>query len=153
MAYLLGKRAASMVVIIVALAAVIFYLQHISPLDPVHAMLGSQASASAVAQQRHKLGLDRPVTVQFWHYLTGLLHGDLGTSYRTRRPVSTDLGAFLPATAELAIAGLLIAVLLGMALAFATTLRWRGSGLFRVILVIGASTPTFLLGIGGILIF
>ena len=153
MTVLMSKRLASMVVIIVALAAVIFYLQHISPLDPVHAMLGSQASASAVAQERHTLGLDRPITVQFSHYLTGLLHGDLGTSYRTRRPVSTDLGSFVPATAELAAAGLLIAVVLGMVLAFATTLRWRGAGVLRLVLLVGASTPTFLLGIGGILIF
>jgi peptide/nickel transport system permease protein len=153
MAVLIGKRLLSMIVIVVALAAVIFYLQHISPLDPVHAMLGAQASASAVAQQRHTLGLDLPITSQFWHYLTGLLHGDLGTSYRTRRPVSTDLGAFVPATAELALTGLLIAVTLGMLFAFVTTLRWRGSSLFRLVLMLGASTPTFLLGIGGILIF
>lgn len=91
--------------------------------------------------------------MQFSHYLTGLLHGDLGTSYRTRRPVSTDLGSFVPATAELAAAGLLIAVVLGMVLAFATTLRWRGAGVLRLVLLVGASTPTFLLGIGGILIF
>src|SRR5579885_2065859 len=104
MGTLIAKRFGSMVVIIVALAAVVFYLQHISPLDPVHAQLGGQASASAVAQERHKLGLDRPFLSQFVHYLSGLLHGDLGTSYRTRRPVATDLGAYLPATLELALA-------------------------------------------------
>lgn len=153
MVALLGKRLAAMVVIIFALAAVIFYLQHISPLDPVHAMLGGQASAGAVAQERHVLGLDRPITSQFFHYLGGLLHGDLGTSYRTRRPVSTDLGKFLPATGELALAGLVIALVLGSIFAFATTLRWKGSGAFRFILLVGASTPAFLLGIGGILIF
>jgi peptide/nickel transport system permease protein len=153
MVALLAKRLASMVVIVFALAAVIFYLQHISPLDPVHAMLGGQASAEAVAQQRHVLGLDRPIPSQFWHYIVGLLHGDLGTSYRTRRPVSTDIGKYLPATAELAVAALVIAVVLGTFFAFATTLRWPGSGFFRLILLTGASTPVFLLGIGGILIF
>lgn len=153
MPVLIGKRLASMVIIVIALSAVIFYLQHISPLDPVHAMLGGNASHSAVVQQRHKLGLDRPFTVQFWHYLTGLTHGDLGTSYRTRRPVSTDLADFLPATAELALTGLAIAIVLAMILAFGTTLRWRGAGLFRLVLLVGASTPTFLLGIFGILFF
>jgi peptide/nickel transport system permease protein len=153
MVALLAKRLASMVVIVFALAAVIFYLQHISPLDPVHAMLGGQASTEAVAQQRHALGLDRPIPTQFWHYIVGLLHGDLGTSYRTRRPVSTDIGKYLPATAELALAALMIAVFLGVFFAFATTLRWRGSGFVRFILLTGASTPAFLLGIGGILIF
>ena len=153
MVALLGKRLGSMIVIIVALAAVIFYLQHISPLDPVHAMLGGQASASAIAQERHSLGLDKSITSQFWHYLTGLVHGDLGTSYRTRRPVSTDIGTYLPATAELALAGLILALVLGSLLAFGTTLNWPGAGVFRFILLLGASTPAFLLGIGGIVIF
>jgi peptide/nickel transport system permease protein len=142
-----------MIVIVIALAAIVFYLQHISPLDPVHAMLGGQASASAIAQERHALGLDRPVPAQFAHYLSGLLHGNFGTSYRTRRPVSTDLGTYLPATLELAVAGLVIALVLATILAFGTTLRWRGAGVFRFILLVGASTPTFLLGIGGIIIF
>jgi peptide/nickel transport system permease protein len=142
-----------MVVILIALAAVIFYLQKISPLDPVHAQLGGQASAGAVADRRHQLGLDKPVTAQFWQYLTNLVHGDLGTSFRTRRPVMTDLRAFLPATLELALSGLVMALVLALILAFGTTLKWRGSGIFRGVLLVGASTPTFLLGIAGILIF
>jgi peptide/nickel transport system permease protein len=153
MAALLGKRLASMVVIIVVLASVIFYLQHISPLDPVHATLGGNASASAVAAKKHELGLDRPFTSQLGTYLKGLLHGDLGNSYRTRRPVSTDIGNYLPATGELALTGLIIAIVLAIVLAFGTTLRWRGSGIFRFVLLVGASTPTFLLGIFGILFF
>jgi peptide/nickel transport system permease protein len=150
---LIGKRTAAMVVILIALAAVIFYLQKISPLDPVHAQLGGQASAGAVADRRHQLGLDKPVTAQFWQYLTNLVHGDLGTSFRTRRPVMTDLRAFLPATLELALSGLVMALVLALILAFGTTLKWRGSGIFRGVLLVGASTPTFLLGIAGILIF
>jgi peptide/nickel transport system permease protein len=150
---LLGKRLASAIVIVFVLALVVFYLQHISPLDPVHAMLGANASASAIAQQKHALGLDRPIVSQFFHYIGGLLHGDLGQSYRTRRAVSTDLGKFVPATAELALTGLVIAVALGAIFAFATTLRWRGSGIFRFILLVGSSTPAFLLGILGILLF
>jgi peptide/nickel transport system permease protein len=150
---LIGKRLAAMGVILVVLVAVLFWLQQISPLDPVHAMLGGQASAGAVAQQRHALGLDQPVVAQFWHYLANLVQGDLGTSYRTRRAVSTDLGAYVPATAELALAGLLIALALGTAFAFATTLRWPGAGLFRIVLLLGSSMPVFLLGLGGILVF
>ena len=149
----LGKRLSAMVVIILALTLVVFYLQQISPLDPVHAQLGANASESALAARRHALGLDRPFFTQFWSYLTGLLHGDLGDSYRTRRAVSTDLTKFLPATAELALAGLFIALLLGVFFAFATTLRWHGSGLLRIVLLAGASMPVFLLGIAGILIF
>src|ERR1700741_1353840 len=91
-------RVAAMVAILIALTAVLFVLQHISPLDPVHAQLGAQASAEAIAARRHELGLDQPLLNQFWHYLTAAAHGDLGTSYRTRRPVGTDLRDFFPAT-------------------------------------------------------
>jgi peptide/nickel transport system permease protein len=153
MAAFVAKRIGAMGVIIVALAAIVFYLQHISPLDPVHALLGGQASADAVSQERHALHLDRPFLAQFGHYLAGLLHGDLGHSYRTRRPVRTDLGTYVPATLELAMYGMAFALLLGCAMAFASTLRWRGAGVFRGVLLVGASAPTFLLGIGGIIVF
>jgi peptide/nickel transport system permease protein len=150
---LIGKRLLAMVVILVALAAVIFYLQHISPLDPVHAQLGAQASAQAIAARRHELGLDQPVTTQFGRYLINLLHGDLGLSYRTRRPVTSDLSAYFPATLELTLVGLILALMLAVVLAFGTVLNWPGSSAFRAVLLIGASTPTFLLGIAGIIIF
>jgi peptide/nickel transport system permease protein len=150
---LAGKRLGAMVVIILALTAVMFGLQKISPLDPVHAMLGQSASAQAVAAERHVLGLDQPITAQYLHYLAGLFHGDLGTSYRTRNPLSSDLGTAFPATAELTLYGLIFALILAVLLAVATTLRWPGAWLFRLILFVGASTPPFLLAIGGILVF
>ena len=153
MPVLIAKRFGAAVVITLVLVAVVFGLRQAAPLDPVHAMLGAQASQAAVDAQRHALGLDQPLSVQFWHYLTGLTHGDFGTSYRTRRPVSEDLDARLPATAELAICALILALVLAVALAFATTLRWPGAGLFRLILIVGASTPAFLLGIAAILLF
>ncbi|MDX6312368.1 MAG: peptide/nickel transport system permease protein, partial [Streptomyces sp.] len=106
MLQLAGKRLGAMVVIILALTAVMFGLQKISPLDPVHAMLGQSASAQTVAAERHVLGLDQPITEQYLHYLAGLFHGDLGTSYRTRNPLSSDLGTAFPATAELTLYGL-----------------------------------------------
>src|ERR1700743_1057650 len=114
------SRLGAMVAILIALTAVMFLLQHISPLDPVKAQLGAQASAAAVAQRRQALGLNEPVVVQFWHYLTSAVTGDLGTSYRTRHPVASDLGDFFPATLELALYGIAIALLLAVVLAFST---------------------------------
>ncbi|MDT0407199.1 ABC transporter permease, partial [Streptomyces sp. DSM 41635] len=100
-----ASRLSAMVAILIALTGVMFVLQHVSPLDPVKAQLGAQASAQAVAARREELGLNQPVLVQFWHYLTNAVTGDLGTSYRTRHPVLSDLGSFLPATLELAMFG------------------------------------------------
>lgn len=147
------SRLASMLAILVFLTAVMFTLQRISPLDPVHAQLGAQATTEAIAARRHALGLDQPILVQFWHYLLGAAHGDFGVSYRTRRPVGTDLATYVPATAELALYGILIALILAVLLAAGTTLRWPGARLLRTVLFVGASTPLFLLGILGLIVF
>lgn len=148
----IGKRVASLAAILVALAATIFVLQQISPLDPVRAQLGAQASAQAVAQRRAELGLDRPATAQFWSYLTGLVRGDLGDSYRTRQSVSSDLVTYIPATLELTLTALAIALVLALVFAVSTVLRWPGARVVRGLLLTGAVTPTFLLGILGILV-
>lgn len=148
-----ATRLAAMVAILIALTAVMFVLQNISPLDPVKAQLGAQASASAVAERREALGLNDPIPVQFWNYLTGAVTGDLGTSYRTRHGVASDLADFLPATLELALFGIGIALILAVVLAFGTTLNWRGAGVLRAVLFTGASAPMFLLGIVGLIVF
>jgi peptide/nickel transport system permease protein len=149
----IATRLAGMVAILVALTGVMFLLQHISPMDPVKAQLGAQASAEAVAARREALGLNQPVLVQFWHYLTGAVTGDLGTSFRTRHGVASDLSTFFPATLELAMYGLAFALVLAVLLAFSTTLKWRGAGMLRAILFTGSSAPMFLLGILGLIVF
>jgi peptide/nickel transport system permease protein len=148
-----ASRLAAMVAILIALTAVMFVLQHVSPLDPVKAQLGAQASAQAVAARRQALGLNDPMLQQFWHYLVNAVQGDLGTSYRTRHPIASDLGDFFPATLELATYGIAIALVLAVVLAFSTTLRWPGANVLRAILFTGASAPMFLLGILGLIVF
>jgi len=147
------SRLAATVVILVALTAVMFILQHVSPLDPVKAQMGAQASASAVAARREALGLNEPMLVQFWNYLVAAVHGDLGTSYRTRHPVASDLSSFFPATLELALFGIGIALVLAVLMAFSTSLKWPGAAVLRAVLFTGASAPMFLLGIVGIIVF
>jgi len=150
---LIVKRLAAAVVIVLTLTAGMFILQKVSPVDPVHAMLGAQASADQIVAEQRRLGLDRPLVDQYLSYLADLPRGDLGMSYRTRRPVSTDLVSFVPATAELSVYALLFALILAALLAIGSTLRWPGAGLLRLSLLVGASVPAFLLGIAGILIF
>ncbi len=150
---LILKRLAAAVVIVLALTAGMFILQKVSPVDSVHAMLGAQASAGQILAEQRRLGLDRPLVDQYLSYLAGLPRGDFGMSYRTRRPVSTDLVSFVPATAELSACALLFALILAALLAIGSTLRWPGAGLLRLALIAGASVPAFLLAIAGILIF
>jgi peptide/nickel transport system permease protein len=148
----IAKRLLSMVLILLVLTAVVFLLQKASHTDPVHAYLGANASAAAVAHERHVLGYDRPLLSQYVSYVGKAVRGDLGVSLRTRRPVSTDLGDYLPATIELAVAGLTLTVVLAALLGFGSVARWRGAEVFRVTLLSGASIPAFLLALVGILL-
>jgi peptide/nickel transport system permease protein len=153
MAIMLAKRLLAMVGVLLLLAAAVFTLQHLTPTDPVHAMLGANASKERVDAQRHALGYDQPLPRQYASYVNGLVHGDLQMSLRTRRPVTTDLAAYLPATLELALYGLVGAALLGGILGVATAGRFRGAGLLRFVTLAGASAPPFLLALVGILLF
>lgn len=148
-----GKRLGSMVVILLVLAGVVFLLQQVTPTDPVHVKLGANASKAQIAAETHRLGYDKPLPEQYVNYVGDLLHGDLQESLRTRRPVTTDLGAFVPATVELALFGLGVAAILGGILGLATAAKTRGAGVLRVIMVAGASAPPFLLALVGILLF
>ena len=142
-----AKRLLAMVLILLALTAVVFLLQQLSHTDPAHAYLGANASQQAIAHERHVLGYDRPLFDQYLHYVGRAAQGNLEVSLRTRRPVATDIGTFLPATAELAVAGLALALLLGALLGLGSTGRWRGASAFRVVLLSGASIPSFLLAL------
>jgi peptide/nickel transport system permease protein len=146
------KRLSAMVVILVILTAVVFLLQQVSGINPVHAYLGPNASQAAVAHETKVLGYDKPIFRQFLTYLGHALRGNLGRSLRTRDPVASDIASYLPATAELALAGLGLALILGAALGLGSVGRWRGAGVLRIVLLSGASVPGFLLALLGILL-
>jgi peptide/nickel transport system permease protein len=146
------KRVGALVIIILILTAIIFFLQRLSGTNPVHAYLGANASKAAVAKESAILGYNKPVLEQYFHYVGGLLHGNLENSLRTRRPVSTDLATYLPATIELTIAALGIAIVLGAVLGLASAGRWRGASVIRVVMIGGASVPAFLLALLGVLL-
>jgi peptide/nickel transport system permease protein len=150
---LIGKRIASMVGILLVLTAIVFTLQHLTPADPVHAFLGANSSKAQIATERHKLGYDKPIAVQYVRYVDDLLHGNLQTSLRTRRPVTTDLGAYLPATIELTLFAIFLTAVLAITLGVASAARWRGAGIFRFVMMAGASAPSFLLALLGLLLF
>ena len=92
----------------------VFLLAHIVPGDPVQQMLGEGARAEDLTQLRHALGLDLPLPVQYEHYLTGVLRGNLGESFRYQRPVTKVILEHYPATLELASVALLVCALIGI---------------------------------------
>lgn len=146
-------RLTSLVVVLFSLLVLVFAVGRLGGSDPVRGYLGANASGEAVAAARERLGLDQPLPAQFVAYLDRLLHGDLGTSLSTRRPVTGELAQRLPATLELAGWTVLFAVVLGLLLSALCSVGGRWGALARLVLFSAASAPAFLLATGGILVF
>jgi peptide/nickel transport system permease protein len=153
MSALVGRRLVALVGVLFGLAVIVFLLQAVIPADPARAMVGASAPPSVVAAKRHQLGYDKPLPQRFLDYADRLLHGDLQESLRTRNPVSTDLAAFAPATLELALMAAAIAAVLGIGLGLVLVAGGRMARLLRVVLIGGASVPTFLTALLAILLF
>ncbi len=96
------------------LLAIIFFVLRVMPGDPVMAILGGKAPAHVIERLRHELGLDKPILVQFFDYLKDLLRGDMGKSTLTGRPVWDEIKDRFPATLELTIFAMIVAVLIGV---------------------------------------
>ncbi|MFA5487695.1 MAG: ABC transporter permease [Candidimonas sp.] len=151
------RRLATSLVSLALAAGVVFIAIHMLPGDPVAIMLGEQAGSDpeAVARVRAQLGLDQPLGAQFAHWVGGIATGDMGTSLRTGEAVADELARRIPRSLELIVAGLCIAVALGVPLGVvAARERGRAAGVAAsVIAVAGFSSPVFVLGIILILIF
>jgi peptide/nickel transport system permease protein len=150
---LLATRLLSGVLVLLILTCVVFSLARATPIDPARALVGPRASPSALQQARHTLGLDEPLYIQLFRYIDRIAHGDLGTSAVTFRPIRTDIRTYLPASLELLLVAFMLAIVIGWIFGVASSLRWRGSGVFRFVIVIGSSIPIFLTAQLGILLF
>ncbi len=152
---MLAGSLASIPVTLFGLALVTFLIGRVMPIDPVVAIAGDHAPPDVVARIRDQLGLDRPLLVQFAIYLDNLVHGDLGRSVMTSRPVLVDIGRFFPATLELATTAIIVAVIIGIPLGVFTA-AYQGSRfdhVVRVIALTGQSVPIFVLGLLSLLVF
>jgi len=124
---------------------IIFSLVRITPGDPAVALLGEGATEAQVKALREQLNLDLPMHEQFTRYVTGLLHGDLGTSMRTNRPILQELIQRLPATLELALFATLLALVVGIPLGILSAV-YRNSWFdqaARLFSLVGVSVPAF----------
>lgn len=147
MGRLLLRRGLELLAVLIAMSAIVFLLRSVIPADPARSAVGPNAPASVVEAKRQELGLDRPLVEQYGRYLRGLLRGDLGTSFRTMRPVTQDIAEFLPASLELVGFAAMVGGLLAALLAMSQTFGARRVGWLRPILIGGASAPTFLVGL------
>jgi peptide/nickel transport system permease protein len=125
------------------------------PIDPVLAVVGERATEAQYDAVFVELGLDKPLIVQFFYYVSDVLRGDFGTSLLTARPVADDIVRVFPATFELATIGILFGCLLGVPLGVVAAVK-RGSWIdqiARVVALVGYSMPIFWLGLMGLLLF
>ena len=152
---LLRKRLLGLLLVVFGVSLITFAISHLIPGDPARLIAGDRASDELVAGIRHQLGLDLPLYQQYGRYLLDLVQGDLGTSIRTNRPVLEDLQAFFPATLELAVVALFLAIVVGVPLGVLSAVYHNRAidQIARTLAVTGISTPAFWLGLGAIVLF
>jgi peptide/nickel transport system permease protein len=142
---------------IVATAA--FLMIHLIPGDPVRAALGINAPAELVEARREALGLNDPLLAQYWHYLTGVLRGEFGTSMGSGIPVTQVIGERLPATVELAVLAFVVIIVISVPLGTLMAILTRGGRnrmgelAFTSTSVVLAAIPEFLLAVGLVYVF
>lgn len=142
------RRLVLTVPVLLGVATLVFALLHLVPGDPAQVMLGESASASDVADLRSRLGLDRPMAVQYGTFIAGLVQGNLGTSFRYNTPVTREIGQRLPNTLRLALASMSVAILIAIPLGLISALT-RGQLVDQIattVSLVGVSMPNFWLG-------
>jgi peptide/nickel transport system permease protein len=143
------RRLLLLVPILVGLSLLVFFWIRALPASPAVSLLGERATPESIAQIERQYGLDKPVYIQYLRYVENVAKGDLGTTIRTRRPVTDELRERFPATIELTIAALLFATLLGIPLGFIAAKRY-GTWVDHsslVLSLLGISIPVFFLAI------
>ena len=146
---LIGKRLMMALPSLIGVIIVTFILTRALPGDPAAYFAGPAATKEAVEQVRAKLGLDRPLPIQFVGYVTDLAQGNFGTSLTTGQPVLTEIRNRLPASAELTLLGLMVSMMVALPLGMLAALR-PGSAIdhfCRIVTTAGVSLPVFFTGL------
>jgi peptide/nickel transport system permease protein len=146
---MIGRRLIGAIPVLLGISFIVFLLMHLAPGDPVYLLLGENATPDDVARVRQEWGLDQPLAVQYWQFISRAMVGDFGRSLKFGEPVMKLVFERLPATIELAGVSLFIAVLISIpigvysAIKRDTVVDHAGTGMA----LIGVSLPNFWLGI------
>ena len=146
---MIGRRLIGAIPVLLGISFLVFLLMHLAPGDPVVLLLGDDATPADVARVRHEWGLDQSLPVQYWQFVSRAMVGDFGQSLKFGEPVLKLVFERLPATIELAVVSLLVAILISIpigvysAIKRDTLIDHAGTGMA----LIGVSLPNFWLGI------
>jgi peptide/nickel transport system permease protein len=149
------RRLAFAIPTLFGISLIVFLMLHTAGGDPAELKLGLRADPESVARLRHEMGLDRPLAVQYGDFLAHAVRGDFGRSYRSNAPVASEIFDRFPATIELAVAAMLVAIVIGFVAGTIAATRRHSFFDYSSTLaaLIGVSIPTFWLGIILILVF
>ena len=150
------KRILMMIPVLLGVLFLVFTMNEISPGDPAAMIAGDAASVEVVEQIREDLGLNKPLPVRFFNYTKNLvLHGDLGTSYKTKRPVLDEVMDRLPTTILLSLTSAAFAVLLSIPIGIISAIKQNTwiDNLLMVLALIGVAMPAFWQGLMTIILF
>ena len=145
----LGRRLIQSLLILLGVSLITFALLYLLPADPVRQIAGRSATPQTVESIRQQLGLDQPFVVQYWHYLTKLVSGDLGRSYIQRSEVTELIVSRLPASLLLMVGAILCELLIGLSMGLIAAVK-RGTATDQTLMVasfIGVSAPQFVVGL------
>jgi peptide/nickel transport system permease protein len=143
-----AQRLLMMVGILAGVLVITFALSRVLPGSPIEMMLGHRPTQEQIDIAKAEFGLDKPIPVQFYNYVTGILHGDFGISLRTRQPVLNDLVERMTATFELTTLAVLLVILLGIPLGILSAVRQNtvSDHITRGFSIAGMALPVFLIG-------
>jgi len=158
--YYVMKRLLYFVFILLGISLMTFLISHLVPGDPIAAWYGTggevfQYGEDVIEKMKHEMGLDRPLYEQYGLYIWKLLHGDLGKSILTKRPIAEELIAYFPATLELSLVAIILAMIIGIPLGVLSAVK-RNKPIdhsSRVFALVGVSMPIFWLGLVVVIIF
>ncbi len=143
------RRIGLALLVILGVMIITFFVSRVLPADPVRLFVGVRASEETVEAKRAEFGLDQPVPVQFLNYAGGILQGDFGISFRTKRPIVDDLKIFVPATLELVILSMVLAIVIGIPVGVIAAANRGGwiDQISRIVTIAGVSIPSFWLAL------
>lgn len=150
------RRILFLIPVLLGVTFIVFSLMYITPGDPAKLILGEQASTEAVQAMRQELGLDQPFLIQYFNYVKkAVLQLDIGRSYVTHRPVAQEIMSVFPATLQLAIAAMVVAILMGIPVGIISAIKQYSifDTISMLIALLGVSMPVFWLGLLLIILF
>lgn len=155
MAEFVGRRLLQIIPVLLGVSILVFFMVRAIPGDPAQILLGQNATEAQTEALRTKMGLDEPQIVQYLSFLGDAVTGDLGKSITTGRPVTTELGIRLPATAELAIFAMIVAVAVGVPVGVISAVKQYSllDKIISVLALTGISMPIFWLAMVLVVIF